>query len=142
MTARVDPGTVPAVSATQLRPALWLSLWSFFVWTTRIRNIWTDDTMSTGDQVGRTALALVFTGFAAVTVAAWWRARQTDAAAAWVPRWVRAFAIWTTGVWVVRAVQIATADHEAAFIAVHVVLALVSISLAVWADRRAGPAPR
>ena len=34
-------------------------------------------------------------------------------------------------VWLVRGVQIARADHAAAFIAVHVVLAAVSIALAV-----------
>ena len=41
---------------------------------------------------------------------------------------------WTTVVWVVRAADIALGgDHEAAFIAVHVVLAVVSTGLAAWA---------
>jgi hypothetical protein len=47
---------------------------------------------------------------------------------------VGALAAWTVVVWVVRAIGIATGDHEAAFIAVHLVLATVSIALsaAAW----------
>ena len=47
---------------------------------------------------------------------------------------VQVLAGWTTVVWVVRAADIAFGGgHEAAFIAVHVVLAAVSIGLAAWA---------
>ena len=53
---------------------------------------------------------------------------------------VTALSAWTTVVWIVRAADIAFGGgHEAAFVAVHVVLAAVSIGLAVWAlttDRR------
>ena len=37
---------------------------------------------------------------------------------------------WTIAVWVVRGVQIALSDDEAAFIVVHLVLGIVSIALA------------
>jgi hypothetical protein len=47
----------------------------------------------------------------------------------------RAFAAWTVAVWVVRSVGIATADHDASFIAVHLVLAAISISLSAAAWR-------
>ncbi|HEX4901913.1 MAG TPA: hypothetical protein VFV42_03830 [Acidimicrobiales bacterium] len=133
--------------ATDLRPAAALSAATLLIWTTRIRNIWTDDELDTAGQVGRTALALAFTAFAVATLVTWWRARRTgdvpDAAA----RLVRAFAVWTVAVWVVRAVQIALADHAVGFVVVHTVLAIVSIGLALWADRRAhargaGDAPR
>lgn len=115
-------------------PAAVLSAWTVFVWTTRIRNIWTDGDLSTGAQVGRTALALAFTVFAVVTIVAVLRARGGRP---WpmLPTWIRAFAVWTIGVWVVRGIQIALADHGAGFIAVHLVLAVVSIGLSVWADR-------
>ena len=130
-----------------LRPTLVLSAVTLLVWTTRIRNIWTDDELSTAGQVGRTALALAFTAFALVGAFLWWTARRRGSAPAGSARFVRAFAVWTTGVWVVRGVQIALADHDAAFVAVHTVLAVVSIALAVWADRAvhaggAGDAPR
>ncbi len=126
----------------RLRPALVLCAWTFFVWTTRIRNIWTDDSLTTGGQAWRTALSLSFTAFAAAVVVLWVRARQDRHA---VPSsaavLVRAFAVWTTGVWVLRGVQIGAADHEVAFKAVHTVLAVVSIALAWWADRAVHASP-
>ena len=48
---------------------------------------------------------------------------------------VRLFAAWTIGVWAIRAVQIASAGHDAAFVAVHTLLAVASTVLAVWAAR-------
>jgi len=110
-----------------------LAVWSVLVWTTRIRNIWTDDAMSTGEQWGRTALALSFTGFAlAVGHAVYHRT-------SWVRPVVRALAGWTTAVWLVIAVGIAMADREAAFIAVHLVIAAISIALAALAVHEVAP---
>ena len=127
--------TVGAMPSRRLRPVLVLSAWTFLVWTTRIRNIWTDDSLTTAGQWWRTALALVFTAFAVAGVTVWWKARRGGWARA--ATLVRAFALWTVGVWVVRGVQIALADHSVAFVAVHTALAVVSIGLAVWADRSA-----
>ena len=109
-----------------------LAVWSLLVWTTRIRNIWTDEELNTGEQWTRTALALSFTVLAlAVGHAVYHRTT-------WRPTAVRALAGWTIAVWVVRSVGIATADHDGAFIAVHLVLAVISITLAVLALREAG----
>ncbi len=83
--------------------------------------------MGTSEKWGRTGLALSFTLLAAATAWALWRR------APWLRVVVAALAGWTVGVWIVRAVGIATGDHEAAFIAVHLVLALVSIALSAWA---------
>ncbi len=132
--------------APRLRPALALAVVTVLVWTTRIRNIWTDDDLSVAGQVGRTALALSFTAFAIATIGACWASRRDPAGPVWARPIVLAFAAWTTGVWVVRGVQIALADHGVAFVVVHTVLAVGSIALAVWAARavvaRAGPAAR
>ena len=103
--------------------------WSLLVWTTRIRNIWTDDELSVTGQVGRTALALSFTVLAVAAGVA--VARRL----AWRDRAVHLLAGWTIAVWVVRSIGIATADHDAAFIAVHLVLAAISIVLAIAALR-------
>ena len=112
------------------RPAaLALVAWSFLVWTTRLRNIWSDEDLTAGEQWGRTLLALSFTILAAA--AAWAAVRR----ARWERAAVLALAGWTVAVWVVRAVGIATADHDGAFIAVHLVLAVVSIALAALAVR-------
>lgn len=118
-----------------LRPALVLSAWTLLVWTTRIRNIWTDEDLDTTGQLWRTALALAFTAFAVVTIVGWWRARGSGTSPAWLRAWIRAFAAWTVGVWLVRGLQITAGDHGAAFVAVHTALAVVSIALAAWAVR-------
>ncbi len=129
------------MSETRLRPALVLAVWTFLVWTTRIRNIWTDEELTAIGQVGRTALALAFTAFAVVTVVAYIRARR-GSPWSWTSGLIRGFAVWTIGVWVIRAVQIGLADHGVGFKVVHTVLAVVSALLALWADRAANVAPR
>jgi len=115
-----------------------LVIWSLLVWTTRIRNIWSDDELSTADQWWRTALAMSFTLLALVVGVALYL-RST-----WQRPVVLALAVWTIGVWVVRSIGIATAEHDGAFVAVHLVLATVSIGLAVLAARelRAQVKPR
>jgi hypothetical protein len=123
------------MSPDRFRPALALSAFTVLVWTTRIRNIWTDEELSTAGQIGRTTLALAFTAFAVATVAAWVRARRARALRDRDRLLIRLFAAWTSVVWVVRGVQIALADHDPAFVAVHTALAVASIALAVWADR-------
>jgi hypothetical protein len=109
--------------------ALVLVAWTVLVWTTRIGNIWGDEALSTGEKWGRTGLAGSFTLLAAVVAWALWRRSQ------WLRPAVAALAAWTVIVWIVRAVGIATGDHEAAFIAVHLVLATVSITLSTWSWR-------
>lgn len=116
------------------RAAAALAGWTFLVWTTRVRNIWADEGLGDGDKWGRTALALSFTVLAGLVVVALVRR------AAWREVAVKGLAGWTVGVWVVRAVQIAVADHSAGFVAVHLVLAVVSIGLAALAVRAADPA--
>ena len=46
---------------------------------------------------------------------------------------VRVLAAVTAVYWPIRVVQIALADHDAAFVVVHTVLGVVSVALAVWA---------
>lgn len=106
-----------------------LVVWTVLVWTTRLNNIWADDALTNGDKWGRTGLALSFTVLAAVAAVALHRR------ATWQGMAVRVLAGWTIGVWVTRAVGIATGDHSAAFITVHLVLAIVSIGLAGLALR-------
>jgi len=109
--------------------AVALVLWSLFVWATRIRNIWTDDQLSAGEQWGRTALALSFTVLA-LTVG--WAVVRS---APWRGPVVLVLAAWTIAVWIVRSIGISTTDHDGAFIAVHLALALISIGLAVLGIR-------
>ena len=108
-------------------PAVVVAVWTFLVWTGRIRNIWADDELTTTEQWWRTALALVMTAGAVAVLAS---LRTSRAASV-----VRGFAVLTTVVWVVRDLQILLGDWEAGFKVVHTVLAVGSIALVWWADR-------
>jgi hypothetical protein len=121
--------------------AVALVAWTFFVWTTRIANIWGDNALDTGEKWGRTLLALGFTVLAIAVVVALVRG------AAGPLRWtVGALAGWSVAVWAVRDVRIVAADHEIGFKVVHVVLGVISIVLAAlaWRESRrtsASPTP-
>ncbi len=124
------------------RATIALVVWTLLVWTTRINNIWGDDALTTGEKWGRTGLALSFTVLGVVVGVAVWRRLP------WLWLALLVLAGWTVGVWVVRSIGIATGDHSAGFIAVHLVLAVVSIGLSAlaWREeaRRSGsgePAP-
>jgi hypothetical protein len=116
--------------------ALALVGWTFFVWTSRIANIWRDEALDTGEKLGRTGLAVSFTLLALAVVVALWRRAPSAALLA-----VGALAAWTVVVWVVRGVSILLADHDGAFKLVHVVLGVVSIVLAALAWREARRVP-
>jgi hypothetical protein len=114
------------------RPAtVALVVWSLLVWTARIRNIWADDTLTTGGQVSRTALALSFTALAVAALVTVLRPVGRRAAT----RVVDLLAGWTVAVWAVRTPAILLHDHEAGFKVVHAVLAAVSVALAALAAR-------
>jgi hypothetical protein len=105
-----------------------LVVWTLLVWATRFGTIWSDDELTTAGKLGRTALALSFTVLALGVAVAAWRARRPVLRNA-----VGTLAGWTMVVWLVRAVQIVIGDHDTGFKVVHVVLAVVSIALSVWA---------
>jgi hypothetical protein len=91
-------------------PVLVFLAWTVFVWAGRIRN------------GGSVLLAVSFLALAAIAL---WRGG----------RWITALAVWTVAVWAVRTPYILVHDHPAGFKVVHTVLALVSIALAVSAER-------
>ncbi len=104
--------------------------WNAGIWLTRIRNILTDDDLATG---GRLAWLVPAVGFGAVGVlalVAFWRGRPAYA------RPLAAAALVTLLYWPVRTVLILLHDHETGFKVVHVVLAVVSVGLALLLGRR------
>jgi hypothetical protein len=105
-----------------------LVAWTLLVWTTRLRNIWSDDALDLGGRLGRSALAGSFTVLAVVVALGLWRRRSRSVG--WLRPAVLALAAWTVAVWVVRMAGIATGGHGVGFVAVHLVLAVVSIGLA------------
>lgn len=119
------------------RAQLWVSafaVWTLLVWATRFGTIWSDDSLDTAGKLGRTALAGSFAVLAALTLAWVIRERRAGLRSGAIYL-VGPFSLWTLGVWTVRTVGIASGDHEAAFVAVHTVLAVVSVALAIAAVR-------
>ena len=116
-------------------------VWTSYVWTTRILNAWTGDE-STSRAVTATLLSASFLVLAAATALVLVRARRRRLATA-ERRVLQVLAAWSAVVWLVRGVAIALADHDLGFVVVHLVLALVSIGLAVqtWRVARTDAAP-
>ncbi|MGI9599010.1 MAG: hypothetical protein ACR2QK_22795 [Acidimicrobiales bacterium] len=131
------------------------SLWTLFVWGGRLRNLWLDPGGFGSAGRWTVAGAVAFTAIGLLVLGAWLvgqkstrrdGARPAVRVAAARVRAVRApavlslavlvLAVLTVVVWLIRGVDIALGDHEAAFIAVHIVLAVVSIGLAALAARR------
>jgi hypothetical protein len=103
-------------------PVVAFAVWTLVVWGGRIRNAVAD-----ADGARPVVLAVTFVALAAAVLIT--RADR---------RAVLALAAWTVGVWVVRGVDIALlSDHDTAFVVVHLVLAVVSVALAVAATRSA-----
>src|SRR4051794_39624464 len=114
-------------------PVVALALWSAYVWITRIVNAAGDNDSS---MVSSTVLSVSMLVLAAASGAVLVRARGRGVAVVEARVW-QVFAGWTIAVWIVRAVQIALAEHEVAFKVVHVVLGLISIALAALTWRTA-----
>jgi len=115
-----------------------LAAWQVFVWGTRIDNVLGDDGLTGSDKALRLALSASFLAFGVVAVFVWRQLGRGGEAAPSGGRWVRLGAAWTVVVWAVRGTDIALGGHSGAFVAVHLVLAVVSIGLAVQAVRVVG----
>jgi hypothetical protein len=96
--------------------AVVLAVWTVLIWAGRIRN------------GGSLLLAASFLVLAALVLVSLRRR-------AWRLYAVTALVVWTIAVWAVRTPMILARDHSAGFKVVHTVLAVVSIGLAVWAER-------
>ena len=104
--------------------------WTEFVWIGRVRNVLATAGWTMSDLLLPVVFVLIGLAVLAVVV------RPTRAPV--VALVVRGAAVISSVVWVIRAGFIAVHDHPAAFIAVHMVLATISIALASWAAVRVG----
>jgi hypothetical protein len=104
--------------------------WTVFVWGTRISNI-----LSQGGGTLALLVAVVLTVLGVLSA--------IDAATKRLPWAVPWAVVATIAVWAVRAPQVLLHDHPAGFKVVHLVLAIVSIALAIgaWRSRVRRPAP-
>lgn len=110
-----------------------LVAWTGFVWIGRIRNALADDSLTGWDRAAPILLSATFLVSAAVLAVRWFvEVRRGVLPSRGLRAGVVVFCCWTVGVWLVRGADIAFAgDHDAGFVVVHSVLALVSIALAV-----------
>ena len=113
-------------------PLIPLLIWTLFVWSSRIRNVWTDEDLSTGGQVLRTGYAVVFLAFGMSLVVMLWR-RRPEPLDAFGQRVLVVFLAWTVGFWLIRGIGIIIDDHTASFTVIHTILMIISIGLAGWA---------
>ena len=117
-------------------------VWTIFVWgIVRVRNIMGDADLSTSERTWPLILAATLWVPAAVllvTLLVTLVRKRPFAQAATIG--VAVLGVWTTLVWMVRAFDIAlVSNRELPFIAVHLVLAVISVALAVIAARSLRP---
>ncbi|MCB0994707.1 MAG: hypothetical protein KDB21_06435 [Acidimicrobiales bacterium] len=131
------PSAPPAVSAMAWRWVLGFAVWTVFVWSSRIRNVWGADDINTTGKWIRTGIAVLFLALALAVAAGVrrWRAGAPSRA----DRAVLAVAgVWTIGFWLVRGIGIIVDDHTVGFTVVHTALMIASIGLSVLTLRAAG----
>ena len=108
------------------------AVWTVLIWAGRVDNVVGDPDLSTGGQVARLVLAVSFIVLGVVVGVLALRNRPLTREG----RALVAVAVgWTIAVWLVRGGQIVLGDHSAAFIAVHLVLAVLSTGLALATAR-------
>ena len=117
-----------------------LVVWTLFVWTSRLRNVWMDDDLGLSGQVIRTVMAAVFLAFGLAT-ARLLRVQRRRALESRHRMLVGGFIAWTIGFWLVRGVGIIVDDHTLGFTVVHTILMVISIALAGLATRALVPDP-
>jgi Na+/melibiose symporter-like transporter len=116
-------------------------VWTLYVWCTRIVNALGDDALGAGGKAFSVGLSLTFVAFSAAGAAIGLRARRRPLLRPEVAV-LRAFAGWTTLVWLVRVPMIAVADHDVGFKVVHALLGVISIALAALVWRSTTPTER
>ena len=136
----VGPRPVPATFGPMSRlrpyPVLALAAWSLFLWTSRLGLAW-KTAGSTASKVLATVPVAIFVVLGVALLVVLLRRPPAEARAGRLDGngrlLVRCVAGWTVAYWLVRTPMILTDGRSAAFHAVHVVLATVSIGLAAWA---------
>ncbi len=118
---------MPPVNVRTRRLAVVFVVWTVFVWGNRVLNAVRD-----GEGPGALLLSGIIAAVTVIFVASLWRAsKDAGPLDAVTNGGLRLLPACTAMIWVVRGLDIALGDHEAAFIAVHLVLAGVSVALAV-----------
>ena len=97
--------------------------WTLFVWFTRLRNVFGDDGLTTGETLWAAGIAFAFLIIAASIPLVAFGARR------FLPHYVSAIAVITIGWWTVRLFTNLAADESTGFKVVHTILSIVAIGL-------------
>jgi len=110
-------------------PWFWVLFgWTVFVWLSRLRNILSNEDLSTNGRIVRVAVVVVFVSLAAAAAVAVRKKR---------PAVLVLFLAWTVGYWLVRGTGILIdGDYSVRFKLVHTVLMVVSITLSALTARQ------
>jgi len=127
---RPAAGTFDGVERLRPYPVAGLVGWTLFVWVSRVGLAWSDESLTTGEKVLGTLPPVLFVLLALATGALLVAGRPEL-----FGRLVLVFAGFTVVYWALRLPFILVNDHPGAFKAVHTVLAVVSVALAVVAWR-------
>lgn len=100
--------------------------WTVFLWVSRLRNVLTNDELSSVGRALRIAVVVLFVALASWAAIGVRSGRDR-------PVWV--LIIWTIGYWLVRHTGILIDDYSVGFKLVHTVLAIMSIGLAALSAR-------
>ena len=120
-------------------------IWTIFVWgVVRVRNIMNDPDLSSSERTWPLILAAtLWIPAAALLVTLLVTLIRKQEFAQPLKIVVAVLGVWTTLVWMVRAFDIAlTSNRELPFIVVHLLLAVISVGLAVLAARSLRPEPK
>jgi hypothetical protein len=120
--------------STRVKLVAPLVAWTWFLWGSRIRNISGNETLSGTGQFVRILIAIVFLAFGFVIAVRMWQ-RRSDTFTPADRTLLMVFVVWSVGFWLARGIGIIVDDHTVAFIAVHTVLMVISIALALNAVR-------
>lgn len=139
--AALDSGATPTGAPSALWAVGAFVAWTLFVWIGRIRNALADADLTGSDRVVTLTMAGLFVLGAVAAGAALardWQVASVRSSSA-LRLCVRILTGFTIAIWAVRLVTI-VAGHldDPPFVAVHAVLAALSIGLGVWASTVSG----
>lgn len=101
-------------------PLLVMVGWTLFLWISRTRNVLGNDELTDWGVTWRLGVVVVFVVLALLAASG---------------RLVDLFVWWTIGYWLVRGGGILVGDEDVGFKAIHTVLMVISIGLAMWVWR-------
>ena len=116
----VDPDR-SVIARLRAWPALGVLVgWTVFLWSSRLRNVVSNDELDTWGVTWRVGVVVIFVVLAALAATG---------------RAIPVLVVWTVGFWVVRGGGILLDDHDVGFTLIHTALMVVSIGAAMWVWR-------